>query len=48
MFWKKEIYNWCVANKMTINVDKTEAVIMKRKQFTVPLAAVEIGGKTVE
>ena len=33
---------------MTINVDKTEAMIMKRKEFTGPLAPVEIGGKTVE
>ena len=33
---------------MTINIDKTEAMMMKRKQFTGPLAQVEIEGKTVE
>ena len=33
---------------MTINIDKTEAMMMKRKQFTGPLAPVEIEGKTVE
>ena len=44
----KEIKNWCVTNKMIINVDETEAMIMKRKQFIGPPALTEIGKKIME
>ena len=44
----KEIHYWCVTNKMTVNVDTTEAMIMKRKQFTRPLAPIKIGKRMVE
>ena len=33
---------------MTINVDKTEAMIIKRKQLIGPLAPIKIGQKIVE
>ena len=44
----KEINNWCVTNKMTVNVDKTEAMIMKRKRFPGPLTPIKIGKRMVE
>ena len=43
-----EMNNWSLTNKMTINVGKTEAMIMKRKQFIGPLAPIKIGEKIVE
>ena len=43
-----EMNNWCLANKMIINVGKTETMIMKRKQFIGSLAPIKVGEKIVE
>ena len=39
---------WCVTKKIKINVDKKEAMIMKRQQFTDPHVPIRIGKNIVE
>ena len=44
----KEVMQWCRMNKMTVNIKKSEAMIVERRKFIGPLLAVEISDKVVD
>ena len=44
----KEVTQWCRRNKMTVNIKKTEAMIIQSKKFIGPLLPVEIADTVVD
>eukprot|EP00112_Aurelia_sp_Birch-Aquarium-sp1_P007570 Seg1826.2 transcript_id=Seg1826.2/GoldUCD/mRNA.D3Y31 product="hypothetical protein" protein_id=Seg1826.2/GoldUCD/D3Y31 len=44
----EEVTQWCRVNKMTVNVKKTETMIIQSKKFIGPLLSVEIADKVVD
>ena len=42
------IHHWCIDNKLTINTEKTQAMLITRKKFVRPLRRLSIGGKDIQ
>ena len=44
----KELNEWCVKNKLTVNTEKTQAMIISSKPFIGPLHKLSFGNDTIE
>lgn len=44
----KELNEWCVRNKLTVNTEKKQAMIISAKPFTGPLQKLSLGNDTIE
>ena len=44
----KELNEWCVKNKLTVNTEKTQAMIISAKPFIGPLHKLSFGNDTIE
>ena len=42
------INQWCIANKLTINTDKTEAMLITKRPFIGPLQRLTLGEKVID
>eukprot|EP00112_Aurelia_sp_Birch-Aquarium-sp1_P011809 Seg2483.5 transcript_id=Seg2483.5/GoldUCD/mRNA.D3Y31 product="RNA-directed DNA polymerase from mobile element jockey" protein_id=Seg2483.5/GoldUCD/D3Y31 len=42
------LHSWCVENRLTINTEKTEAMIMSRKHFIGPLKQLSLAEDNIE
>ena len=44
----RDIQKWCAKNRLTIQSDKTKAMVLKRHKFIGPLNKLNLGKKTIE
>ena len=42
------IHHWCIDNKLTINTEKTQAMLITGQKFVGPLRRLSIGGETIQ
>ena len=42
-----ELYQWCIENKLTVNTDKTEAMLITAKPFVGPLRKLGFGNDNI-
>jgi len=43
-----ELYQWCIENKLTVNTDKTEAMLITAKPFVGPLRKLGFGNDDIK
>ena len=43
-----ELYQWCIKNKLTVNTDKTEAMLITAKPFVGPLRKLSFGNDNIK
>ena len=43
-----ELYKWCIKNKLTVNTDRTEAIVITAKSFVGPLRKLSFGKDNIK